>query len=363
MNIEQDRADQRLRTVCLLILTVLAVGAALSLLRPVLVPFFLALLLTYCLTPVLDFLARYLRLPRGPALVVVGATGLLISLSLAYLTAAAVGEIAGHFEEYHDRLAQLTDRVLRALPRGLLGIKTSEEAERVFSVTEGAGRRILAELLGALTDLVSTGVLVVIFMIFLLHGRRGGAPDPASLLGEIEERVRRYIVWLVGVSALTGLLVGLVLAILGVPFAWVFGFLAFLLNFIPNVGAIIATLLPLPVVLLSPDLSAAGQVLAVVIPGAIQFLLGSLLQPRLFGGALDLHPVTVLIALLFFGMIWGVIGAFLAMPITGVIRIVFGRLPATRPLAALMEGDLGTLSRPAAADGPVAAKERLSSEP
>src|ERR1700752_3698970 len=100
MNSDQDRADQRVRTVCQLILTVIAVGAALSLLRPVLVPFCLALLLTYCLTPVLDFLARPLRLPRGPALVGVGVTGLLLSLFLGYLTAAAVGEIAGHFEEY-----------------------------------------------------------------------------------------------------------------------------------------------------------------------------------------------------------------------------------------------------------------------
>jgi hypothetical protein len=65
-------------------------------------------------------------------------------------------------------------------------------------------------------------------------------------------------------------------------------------------------------------------------------------------------------ALLFFGMIWGVIGAFLAMPITGVIRIVFGRVPATRPLASLMEGDLGTLSRPAAASGAAAGKEPVS---
>src|SRR5689334_14125136 len=191
MNTEQDRADQRVRTVCQLILTVIAVGAALSLLRPVLVPFCLALLLTFCLTPVMDFLARYLRLPRGPALVVVAATGLLISLFLAYLTAAAVGEIAAHFEEYRDRLAQLTDRFLHALPPGLLGVKDSEEAERVFSVTEGAGRQMLASFLGALTDLVSTGVLVVIFMIFLLLGRRGPPPDPASLLGEIEGRVRR----------------------------------------------------------------------------------------------------------------------------------------------------------------------------
>jgi AI-2 transport protein TqsA len=122
---------------------------------------------------------------------------------------------------------------------------------------------------------------------------------------------------------------------------------AALLNFIPNVGSIIATLLPVPVILLSPDLSPAEEVLAVAVPGVIQFLIGSLVQPRLYGGALDLHPVTVLLALIFFGTVWGVVGAFLAMPLTGVLRIVLGRIPATRPLAALMTGDLAALTRPA----------------
>src|SRR4051794_5390603 len=95
-----DRTDQRTRTVCQLILTVIAVGVALSLLRPVLVPFCLALLLTYCLTPVIDCQMRWLRFPRSVALVGVGILGLLLSLLLMYLSAAAAAEIVGHFDEY-----------------------------------------------------------------------------------------------------------------------------------------------------------------------------------------------------------------------------------------------------------------------
>jgi AI-2 transport protein TqsA len=348
MSTDQEHTDRRVRTVCQLILTVIAVGVALSLLRPVLVPFCLAVFLTYFLAPAVDFQMKYLRFPRGLALVGVGVVGLLLSLLLMYLTAASVAEIAAHAEEYRDRLGELTNRAAHALPLDRLGIRPPADPNRTFTITESAGRQMLAAFVGALTELLGTGTLVVIFMIFLLLGRGSPRPDPTSLLGEIEGRVRRYLVRLVGVSVLTGILVGLVLAALGVEFALVFGFLAFLLNFIPNVGGIIATLLPLPVALLSPNLSVAEQVLALAIPGTIQFVLGNVVQPRLFGGALDLHPVTVLLALIFFGMIWGVVGAFLAMPITGVIRIVFDRVPTTRPLGSLMAGDLGILNRPPA---------------
>jgi AI-2 transport protein TqsA len=352
MDTDQDRADRHVRTVCLLILAVVAVGVGLALLRPVLVPFCLALLLTYCLTPVIDLEVKYLRLPRGPALVGVGVAGLLLTLLLGYLTAAAVGQIADHFDEYRARLAELTEWAAQALPLEQLGVRPAEEVGPALLVTESAGRQMLTSLLTGLTDVISTGALVIVFMIFLLLGRRGPPHDPSSLLGEIEARVRRYLVRMVGLSALTGLLVGLALALLGVEFALVFGFLTFLLNFIPNVGSIIATLLPVPVVLLSPNLSPVAQVLAVAVPGALQFLIGSLIQPRFYGDVLDLHPVSVLLALIFFGTVWGIVGAFLAMPITGAVRIVLGRIPATRPLAALMAGNLDVLTRPA--EGPAA---------
>jgi AI-2 transport protein TqsA len=131
-----------------------------------------------------------------------------------------------------------------------------------------------------------------------------------------------------------------VLALCGVQFAGLFGFLAFFLNFIPNVGGIIATLLPLPIILLSPDMSYVAKVTALAGPGIIQFVTGNIIQPRVQGSALDLHPVIVLMALIFFGMIWGIVGAFLAVPITATIRIVLEKIPDTRPVAELLAGRL-----------------------
>src|SRR5205814_3638128 len=149
---------------------------------------------------------------------------------------------------------------------------------------------------------LSTAALVAIFMIFLLIGSKGPRARPVPLLVEIESRVQRYITQMIMFSTALGVLVMGVLALCGVKFAGVFGFLAFFLNFIPNIGGIIATLLPLPIIVLSPDLSLPPQVLALAIPGGIQFVAGNIIQPRFQGSALDLHPVIVLMALIFFGM-------------------------------------------------------------
>jgi AI-2 transport protein TqsA len=203
--------------------------------------------------------------------------------------------------------------------------------------------------IGEVTAVASNGMLVAVFVLFLLVARHGGErladhPPPPALLGEIEARVQRFVRLMILFSFVTGSMVWLVLSALGVDFAGFFGLLAFLLNFIPTLGSIVATLLPIPLILLSPELSVTEKVLAIVLPATIQVCIG-ILQPRAQGHSLDLHPVTVLLTLIFFGMIWGLVGAFLALPITAVIKIVLERIPATQPFAALLAGDLGAVMR------------------
>src|SRR5262249_3395974 len=135
-----------------------------------------------------------------------------------------------------------------------LGFQPDPETGRFFPFPGSAGRELLTSLVTDLRDIVSNGALVVIFMIFILLGRKGDREQPAGLLGEIEQRVQRYTVQLVVMSVVSGVGVGAMLALLNVEYALLFGFLAFLLNFIPSIGSIIATLLPVPVVLLSPEL-------------------------------------------------------------------------------------------------------------
>lgn len=109
-----------------------------------------------------------------------------------------------------------------------------------------------------------------------------------------------------------------------------FGLLAFLFNFIPNIGSIIATLLPIPIAFAQFE-DQPWMILAVVgLPGTVHITIGNVVEPRLMGRGLELHPVTVLLALAFWGLLWGIVGMVLAVPIVAAMRIVFSHFASTR---------------------------------
>lgn len=336
--------ERRVQTVCLLVLTVIGVGAALSWLRPVMIPFVLAVFLALAIAPLVEFQMRFLRLPRPlavaatllVALVVLGLLALLVSISLRQLTANAAA--------YQEQLALLVNRVAASLPLEKLGVRPEQALAPLREIPVGVVGNMLLGTTNAIMNTLSQSFLVLIFLIYLLIGRRSGArADRRGTWVEIQQRVERYIVTKAVISAATGFLVGAALALLGVDLALVFGLFAFLLNFIPSIGSVIATLLPLPVVIVSPEISTPVAVLAIVIPGGIQMTIGNVLEPMIMGDSLDLHPITILMALILWGMVWGIVGMLLATPITAVLKILFEKLELTRPLARLLAGRLGSL--------------------
>ena len=191
---------------------------------------------------------------------------------------------------------------------------------------------------GAALGLMVNGVLVFIFVIYLLIGRN---PNQfrEGFYAQIDRKIRSYIVIKFITSATTGLLTWIILSLFGLPLALVFGVMAFLLNFIPSIGSVIATLLPLPIALIQFD-SGVAIALVVLLPGAVQFTIGTIVEPLVMGEGLDLHPVTILLALVVWGLLWGPVGMLLAAPITAVLRIVLGRMEITRPVAELLAGRL-----------------------
>ena len=232
---------------------------------------------------------------------------------------------------------------------------------------------------------VSTFFLMTIFVFFLLVAR-----DPSRLqlsgYAVIERQMRRYLMIKTSMSSMTGIFVGIILSMLGMPLAVVFGVLTFLLNFIPSIGSIIATLLPLPIAyaefVLNQDSPSHVATVAVVgaedhmpphvpspqgelpsteqsgwwqfltesgwlrflaillIPGSVQIFIGNVIEPRVMGEGLELHPVVILIALVFWGLLWGPMGAILAVPITAVIRIATARFVSLKMVSDVMAGRL-----------------------
>ncbi len=340
--------ELRVQTVCLLVLAILAVAAAAYWLKPVLVPFVLAFFLTYSLLPIAALLHRYVKLPRWLALGVTLLVGVGLLAGVALITTASIKAFAGSSQTYVLQLQILRASAIESLPLRYFGVNPQDVEASVLEGSEQYVGKFLRSSLDGVLSFLSNSVMVLIFLLFLLLGKLTGPPGSdrpsTGILGEIERNIQRYIIAKVLISLATGTLHGLILLALGVPFAVVFGVLAFLLNFIPNLGPVAATLLPLPVVILNPELSPLVKVLAIALPGVLQTVSGNVVEPKWMGDSLDLHPITVLITLIFFGMLWGLAGMFLATPITAIVRILFEKVEVTRPLSRLMAGKLDALT-------------------
>jgi AI-2 transport protein TqsA len=260
---------------------------------------------------------------------------------LGLLISTSVRGILENEALYRERLATLASQLFAFLERtGLpIGADLEESTEdlvnsiRELPVVSWVGRAA-----GTMFGLLTNGFLVLIFVIYLLIGKPLSKKKKGIFL-EIDNKVRRYLAIKMIISASTGIVVGLILWAFGLDLALVFGVLAFLLNFIPSIGSVIATLLPLPIALIQFDssLAIAGVFL---IPGIIQIGVGNVVEPMVMGEGLDLHPVTILMSLIFWGLLWGIVGMLLATPIMAVIKIVFSRLEITRPVAELFAGRL-----------------------
>jgi AI-2 transport protein TqsA len=319
--------------------------------RPVMVPFVLAVFLSYLMSPLVDFLRVKWRFPKPAAVALTLTVATLLLASVGLLIYTSTAGLINNVDLYQERVVRLAERAVGVLDRFGLQLGQGDLVDAVRQLPLLQWARAGA---GTAVGLVTNGVLVLIFIVYILIGRHPNQ-SRSGIFAEIDSKVSRYIVIKFVTSASTGLLTGIILALFGLELALVFGVMAFLLNFIPSIGSVIATLLPLPVALIQFH-SPVAIVAVILAPGIVQFTIGNIIEPLVMGEGLDLHPVVILMALVLWGLLWGVVGMLLAAPITAIARIVFARIRITRPLAELMAGRLPR-------EGMVTAETFIASEP
>jgi AI-2 transport protein TqsA len=350
--------ELRIQTICLMILTGIATMGVLHWLRPVLVPFVLSVFLVCGIAPLSDLIQQRLRAPRFAAVAITFLLGIALMAILWLVIWLSVASLVRDADTYRQRFDDLVARVSAVLPEIPAGRDDQEPAEVVApSDSDDRGEpdsaqpsADLRELTGkyfgtgltlistTLMDILGSGTVVLIFMLFLLLGGSSEAIPRTGVWMEIESKIRSYLVTKTVISAVTGAVFGFVLWLFGIPLSVVFALLAFLLNFIPNIGPIIACLLPLPLIVLSPDLSLTAMISVIVLASVIQFASGNVVEPKIMGDSFELHPVAILLTLMIWGMVWGIIGMILATPVTAAMKILFDRFERTRPIANLLAG-------------------------
>ena len=199
--------------------------------------------------------------------------------------------------------------------------------------------------------LVSTLLLILMYTGFLFAEQRvmmnkinalAGDPEKAEkmyrIIIEISSRIQNYIWIKTVVSAATGVLSYIILKMVGVDFAAVWALLIFMLNYIPNIGSIVGVAMPALLTLMQFDTLTPFLIVAIGL-GAIQFAIGNLVEPALMGKSLNLSPFMIILSLTFWGLLWGIPGMFLSVPITVMFAIVCARFRPTRGVAIILSGD------------------------
>lgn len=367
-----SEAQQRIQTVSQAIIATVALAFALYWLRPVLIPFTLAVFVALAISPVIEVLTLRLRFPRVLSLAFALVLLVVLFGAVGAIVTASVDSMAANAGDYQQNVLAFARRLIALLPEPLWQVVPREELEQMTRISAAGVGTVAGVVTNAVLGLVGRGTTVLVFVMFLLVGGGAWSRRETGTFGEMIKSVRRYLVLNVAISAATGLLTGLFLYLLDVPLAAIFGLLAFMLNFIPTVGSIVAWLLPLPVVIISPEVGPTASVLAFVLPGAVQIVIGTVLTPKIMGDSLDLHPVVILMALIFWGTLWGGLGMLLATPLTAMTRILTSKFEATHVIAELLSGriewdaeiytDPATVTVTASDAGPAAAPSELSGE-
>ncbi len=346
MPLPDKDAQQQLQTISLLVLAVVALTYMVYWLRPVLVPFVVSVFVVSGISPVLSALEKRLGVTRIVAAGIAFLAGVAVLVAFGMTIWISIVDLSKNSGAYRARVRELVEEVEEKLPSRLMSDRVPSRAQP-FSTDEKITRFVdtmvrdgISVLSQAFLSMVSACVVVLIFVFFLLIG--SPSIDAGNqTVQEINHQVRSYLSLKTVISIFTGLAFGTALRLFGVPMAFTFGVMAFLLNFVPNVGPIVASLLPVPLILLDPNGSLLWMISVIAVTSTIQLISGNIVEPKLMGNSSDLHPVTILLALMFWGMMWGVIGMFLATPITSALKIVLERIESTRPLAAMMAGRFG----------------------
>ncbi len=295
-----------------------------------------------------DAINSIARLRIGPIRVSNGVASLVAVLLIASALLTLSGLVLAQINMVVTTTLSYTDQAQRAIAQAFAWMGEDVEEAVLASIRTIEFTGYIRTAAGQAGNILSGVVLVILFMGFLFAERIWFSTKLRNLLGDAEQAelvgnimgsivrsVNYYLLVKTFVSGITGLMVYGLMMLFGLELAAAMGILTFVLNFIPNLGSIIGTVIVgLVAYVQVADLATA--LLIFFTAGAIQFTVGNVIDPMLMGRTLRLSSFGIIISLAFWGLVWGVVGMFLAVPIMVGVMIVCSHIPTLRPVAVLL---------------------------
>jgi predicted PurR-regulated permease PerM len=335
--------DNAVKTMLAVICTILVI-AALKATDVIMVPLVFSAFVAFLLTPPIRWLKAHAVPPLVTSvvsvLVVVGA--LFLALDIIQMSVTNLSE---RLPEYQTKFDDILKPLLEKLRKW--GVKEDyiTEIQGFLSPTEIGD--YLSTGMWSLFSIMSDLLLIFFITLFMLieahsfkekiveaFGERTALPE---WIEEIGRDVYRYVALKTAISLLTGAVVWLFLAVVRVEFSFLWGVWAFALNFIPNIGSVIATIPPVLLAILQSGESLWFAALVLGGLTVIQVSIGFFLDPRIMGKGLRLSALVVFLAMVFFGWLWGIVGVLLSVPLIGSLKVIFSHLKPVRPISILLE--------------------------
>ncbi len=326
-------------TTAALVVVIAGMQAATSLLVPFLLAAFIAII---CLPP-LNWLTRH-NISAGIAVLIITLALLLVGSLVGAFVGASVADFSHNLPGYQARLNDQTATLLAWLAGFGLDINSQLLRE---NLDPSAAMGMAGTLLSGLGNVLANTFLIVLTVIFLLIEATAlpnkwaamGTDAPATAgFGKFLDSVNAYMAIKGWVSLATGIIITIWLAVLGVDYPLLWGLLAFLFNFVPNIGSIIAAI---PAVLLALVQFGPGVAIGA---GAgylvVNIVMGNVVEPRFMGKGVGLSTLVVFISLVFWGWVLGPVGMLLSVPLTMVVKLALEARQDTRWVAILLGPDI-----------------------
>ena len=327
-----------------LVIYIMIVGQ--DIMQPIVLAVVIWFIISSLANAILGNARRYrLPVPFGLALLIACIIAGLALWLLYVIVENNVGQIIDKAPQYGVRLKQILDEIYVVLNMKPPPGNPLEQLVQSIDLSP-----LLQDLATTLTGLAGDIGLISVYVVFLffeqgifrrkmlvIARRRGRQIEVGSIMTEISEDIRKYV----GIKTLTSLLTGgtsyAVLTYAGVDFAEFWAVIIFLLNYIPTVGSILGVVFPVIVAFLQGNDIAMPIAVAAVLT-VFQVFIGNWIEPRMMGRRLNLSPFVLIVSLAFWTVIWGVVGAFLCVPIMVIISIILSKFEQTQWIAILLSG-------------------------
>jgi AI-2 transport protein TqsA len=306
----------------LITLCLIGITFALYSMKTILVPFVFSIFLYFIIAPIIRWLMARCHLPRLLALFVTFSLLSGIFTGITLLLGMSITSIIRSGKLYYNNLFILVDYV------GNSPLLARFNLQLDFTIIEQFLQSLpildwISYVSGSVFGIISNIVLVLIFLLFIAIGEKSDTVRQV-IDDEVESKITRYIATKFFTSFLTGSISFVILFGFQVEVALLLASITFFLNFIPNIGSIFAIFAAMPILFLQFGVSLSFLIVMLLLV-ATQFIIGNILDPKLLGENLGLHPVAILLSLLFWGYIWGLAGMFLAVPMSAIIKILINR--------------------------------------